>query len=71
MKALTRIGGEALHVIVGGTFNVLHQGHIRLLEEAANCATFLHVAVTSDRMASGSRNVTVRPFVERVKDVSA
>lgn len=41
---------------VAGTFNVLHDGHRRLIERAFEIGDVVYVGITSDRMASASRN---------------
>ena len=60
-------------VVVGGTFNVFHGGHIKLLNEAINIAALrdatLMVGITSDTLAQRTRNVPVRPRKERMADV--
>lgn len=40
---------------VAGTFDVLHDGHRRLLERAFEIGDIVYVGITSDKMASGSR----------------
>lgn len=60
-------------VVVGGTFNVFHKGHARLLNSAIAIAAFkeaaLMVGVTADNLAKRSRTVPVRPYKERLNDV--
>ena len=60
-------------VVVGGTFNVLHKGHIKLLSDAVDIATLkgamLMVGITSDELAQRTRTVPVRPRKERMADV--
>ena len=61
-------------VVVGGTFNVFHKGHAKLLDAAIITAAFkeaaLVVGVTSDELAQGSRSVPVRPYKARLDDVA-
>lgn len=61
-------------VVVGGTFNVFHKGHAKLLDVAMICAALRHAAlvvgVSSIGFAQSTRDVPVRPFRERVKDIS-
>ena len=45
------------NVLVTGNFNVLHAGHIRLLEFAKKCGKRLVVGVNSDSVASGAVQV--------------
>ena len=60
-------------VVVGGTFNVFHKGHAKLLDAAMTIATFrdaaLIVGVTDTGFAQHSRRVPVRPYRSRLNDV--
>lgn len=60
-------------VVLGGTFNVFHRGHAKLLDDAMTAASFressLVIGITSDSFAQSSRNVPVRPYSERLRDV--
>ena len=44
-------------VLVSGSFNVLHPGHLRLLRFAKSCGDYLIVAVNSDRLAASEASV--------------
>ena len=44
-------------VLVSGSFNVLHPGHLRLLRFAKSCGDYLIVAVNSDRLAANEAYV--------------
>ena len=61
-------------VVVGGTFNVFHKGHAKLLDAAMIAAAFknaaLVVGITSDELAQSSRSVPVRPYRARLDDVA-
>jgi len=61
-------------VVVGGTFNVFHKGHAKLLDAAMTIASFknaaLVIGVTSDELAQSSRSVPVRPYRARLDDVA-
>lgn len=61
-------------VVVGGTFNVFHKGHAKLLDTAMTIASFknaaLVIGVTSDELAQSSRSVPVRPYRARLDDVA-
>lgn len=59
-------------VITYGTYDLLHYGHIRLLERAKALGDFLIVGVTADGfdMARGKINVQ-QPLMERIEAVKA
>lgn len=59
---------SAPSVILGGTFDVLHDGHRALLDRAFGLGN-VSIGITSDRLANDSRERTVRPFLERRGDV--
>ena len=50
---------------VAGTFDVLHDGHRALLRRAFEVGDVVMVGITSDRMASGSRGVSVPMHIRR------
>lgn len=60
-------------VVLGGTFNVFHKGHQRLLDNAITLAAFrecaLVIGVTSDAFAGSTRCAPVRPYSERLNDI--
>ena len=51
---------------LGGTFNVLHEGHKALLDKAFNESDHVLIGLTSDAMASGSRDLII-PYGLRLK----
>ena len=51
---------------LGGTFNVLHDGHKALLDKAFSEADHVLIGLTSDEMASSSRN-SIIPYGLRLK----
>lgn len=53
-------------VFVSGNFNIVHPGHLRLLQFAADCGDFLVVGVTSDKLPA----VTI-PAAMRLEGVKA
>jgi rfaE bifunctional protein kinase chain/domain len=61
-----RVGDEARVVFVSGNFNIVHPGHLRLLQFAADCGDFLVVGVTAD----SAPGVTV-PAAMRLEGVRA
>ena len=52
---------------VAGTFDVLHDGHKALLRRAFEVGDVVMVGITSDRMASGSRGVSVPMHIRRAE----
>ena len=54
-------------VFVSGHFNVLHPGHIRLLQFARKCADRLVVAVESDRIAGSAAHIPEQLRLEGVQ----
>ena len=59
-------------VCVGGTFDILHEGHRRLLFRAAELSGngILLVGVTSDHFASSTRDRAIRPYRKRAAGVA-
>jgi len=56
--------------VVAGTFNILHEGHKRLIEKAFEAGDEVIVGLTADEMASGARKDVV-PFYLRKKGLEA
>jgi epoxyqueuosine reductase len=56
-------------VAVGGTFNILHDGHRALLTRAFELGELVHIGLTSDEFATGSRSIPVKPYEERRKNL--
>jgi len=59
-------------VCVGGTFDIFHDGHRKLLSTAAEASGdggLLLVGVTSDEFACSTRDRDVRPYEKRVRSV--
>lgn len=57
-------------VAVGGTFDILHPGHRKLLSRAFSLGDRVLIGVTSNIMASSlGKNHPIRPFALRVGDV--
>ncbi len=54
-------------VFVSGVFNVLHPGHLRLLEFAANQGDYLIVGVLGEKLVSKNSN----SIIERISTISA
>lgn len=59
-------------VITYGTYDLLHYGHIRLLERAKNLGDYLIVGVTADDFGKSRGKINVRQsLMERVEAVKA
>ena len=56
-------------VAVGGTFNILHDGHRALLTRAFELGELIHIGLTSDEFAADSRSLEVRSYKERRKNL--
>ena len=54
-------------VFVSGHFNILHTGHIRLLQYAKECGDYLIVGVESDRIAGEAAHINEQYRLEGVK----
>jgi rfaE bifunctional protein kinase chain/domain len=54
-------------VFVHGNFNILHPGHLRLLQFARECGDFLVVGVNTNRMAAGAAILDETHRLESVK----
>lgn len=58
-------------VLTYGTFDLLHHGHIRLLERAKALGDYLIVAISSDEFNLGKGKVCAYPYEERAYIVSS
>lgn len=54
-----------MRVITYGTFDVLHRGHIRLLQRARRLGDFLVVGLSTDEFNRGKGKVSVFSYEER------
>jgi pantetheine-phosphate adenylyltransferase len=59
-----------IKVCLGGTFNVIHDGHLALLFKAFTEGDELYVGLTGDAMASGRRSVPVQDYNTRLKNLT-
>jgi len=56
-------------VVVGGTFNKIHEGHIELLTTAFSIGEFVYIGLTSDKFANLFRTEKVIKYEERKKNL--
>lgn len=59
------------HVVVGGTFEYLHRGHMKLLDRAAELNEKVTVGITADEFAQEMRRREVAPLDERLSAVES
>ncbi|MDI3482768.1 MAG: inosine/xanthosine triphosphatase [Candidatus Methanomethylophilaceae archaeon] len=60
--------GDTMRVALGGTFNVLHAGHMALFDKAFQIADHLLIGICSDEFASQNRG-KVNPLSRRIEAV--
>jgi len=60
-----------VHVALGGTFEIIHNGHRALLARAFEIGDRVLIGLTSDRLANLSRSRHVRPFRDREEALMA
>ncbi|MBA3045614.1 MAG: pantetheine-phosphate adenylyltransferase [Candidatus Thermoplasmatota archaeon] len=57
-------------VCLGGTFNIIHQGHLALLSRACMEGDEIFIGLTSDSMAGISRKVKVNSYATRLRNLA-
>jgi len=60
----------SVKVCLGGTFNVIHEGHIALLSRAFAEGDEIYIGLTTDTMATAKRSVPVQDYDTRFKNLS-
>ena len=60
----------ARRVCLGGTFNIIHDGHLALLKRAFELGDEIYVGLTTDEMASRTRNVTLQDYDTRLQNLN-
>ncbi|AFA40410.1 MAG: phosphopantetheine adenylyltransferase [Pyrobaculum sp.] len=57
------------NVVLGGTFDTLHSGHVKLLATAAIIGEKVLIGLTSDAFASTYKQYKVKPFAVRLANL--
>jgi pantetheine-phosphate adenylyltransferase len=57
-------------VATGGTFDVIHRGHLALLQKAFEVSESVIIGVTSDRFAAARGKKIVNNYIARTSDLS-
>jgi pantetheine-phosphate adenylyltransferase len=57
------------YVVLGGTFDTLHAGHVKLLATATLIGDKILIGLTSDAFASTYKQYRVRPFSARLANL--
>lgn len=60
----------ARRVCLGGTFNLIHEGHMALLKKAFESGDEIYIGLTTDKMASRSRKVTLQDYDTRLQNLN-
>ncbi len=60
----------AIRVCLGGTFNVIHDGHMVLLRKAFESGDEIYIGLTTDKMASRSRKVPLQDYETRLNNLN-
>jgi len=59
------------HVVLGGTFDTLHSGHVKLLATATLVGERILIGVTSDSFASTYKQYKVKPLSTRLTNLKS
>ena len=57
-------------VCLGGTFNIVHDGHVALLKKAFEVGELVFIGLTTDNMASRSRDVPLQDYETRLQNLN-
>jgi len=58
-----------VRVCLGGTFNIIHEGHLALLKKALEIGDEIYIGLTTDTMASRSRKVPLQDYDTRFRNL--
>ena len=58
-------------VATGGTFDLLHRGHLELLRAAFGASSFVIIGLTSDGFAAERGKITYNNYIRRLQNLSA
>ncbi|KUO87037.1 MAG: phosphopantetheine adenylyltransferase [Thermoproteus sp.] len=59
------------NVVLGGTFDTLHSGHVKLLATASLIGEEILIGLTSDSFASTYKQYNVKPFAARLANLKS
>jgi len=57
-------------VATGGTFDLLHRGHLELLRRAFSVSSFVIIGLTSDDLAARRGKTTFHNYIQRFQNLS-
>jgi pantetheine-phosphate adenylyltransferase len=56
-----------LRVVVGGTFEYMHRGHMALLKKAFDVGDFVYIGLTSDRYVKEKKGRKISSYLSRLE----
>ena len=60
----------ARKICLGGTFNLIHDGHLALLKKAFESGDEIYIGLTTDKIASRSRKVPLQDYETRLQNLN-
>ena len=60
---------KSIKTVIGGTFEELHAGHIKLISEAFKIGDYIIIGLTSDKFAEKTRGRKVLPYNVRKRNL--
>ncbi len=58
-------------VAMGGTFDLLHRGHLELLRKAFSISSFVIIGLTSDYFAAKRGKITFHNYIQRFENLTS